>query len=91
MCIQFILTSFNKDLEPSSMLLIQQYQRLKNDNDYLTFLTEWYKHGKKNKESFYQKYALNTQDETMLQSLERQKQWMRDTGITTTPTILFNG
>lgn len=91
MCIQFILTSFNKDLEPSSMLLIQQYQRLKNDNDYLTFLTEWYKHGEKNKESFYQKYALNTQDETMLQSLERQKQWMRDTGITTTPTILFNG
>ena len=91
LCLQFILTSFSKDLEPSAMLLIQQYQRLNDDKKFLDFLAEWFEKGKLDKESFYQRYELDQHDEVMLQQFEIQKQWIHQTHITTTPTILVNG
>lgn len=91
LCIQFILTSFNKELEASAMLLIQQYQQLNNDIKFLDLLTEWYAKGKSDKEAFYQQYKLNRSDEIMLTQYAKQKRWIQQIHITTTPTVLING
>lgn len=60
-CIQIILTSFSKELEPSAMLLTSMYL-LNNESDYLRFLSDWYAKGRHKKEDCYKRYRLNPND-----------------------------
>jgi thiol-disulfide isomerase/thioredoxin len=89
-CLQYILTSFDKELEESSKLFIAIYQR-NNIPNFLSFLKEWYETGKNNREAFYEKYPFNRQDETLISDFQRHKNWLNETKIRTTPTILFDG
>ncbi len=89
-CIQYILTSFNKDLEESSRLFIAVYQQQKR-NDFLIFLDKWYKEGKNNYKEFYLKYAYADKEKLIQTEHRRQKEWLENTPIRATPTILFNG
>lgn len=88
--IQIILTSFGEEMEPSGMLLISQYQTVDKES-FLSFLDLWFTKGKDNREAFYKEYHLDTADPRVLEELNAQKQWVKDSKITSTPTILLNG
>lgn len=88
-CIQYILASFNEELEESSRLLIAMYQHL-NRSDFLIFLNQWYTEGKYKYKEFYRKYPFNTKDESLQKEYRKQKEWLKKLPIRKTPTILFN-
>lgn len=89
-CFQYILTSFNKELEKSSQLFIAMYQQ-KSPSDYLSILTDWYNGGKNRIEDFYIQYPFDPEDKRMLSEFQKHKDWISENKITATPTILFNG
>ena len=89
-CIQIILTSFSKELEPSAMLLTSMYL-LNNESDYLRFLSDWYAKGRHKKEDCYKRYRLNPNDKDMLANFQAQNEWVRRNTISSTPTVLTNG
>lgn len=89
-CVQYMLTSFNKELEESSRLFIAIYQQREKD-EFLIFLKEWYKEGKSNYKQFYEKYPYDKKDEHIQEEHLKEKQWLEKTPIRATPTILFNG
>lgn len=89
-CIQIILTSFSKELEPSAMLLTSMYL-LNNESDYLRFLSDWYAKWRHKKEDCYKRYRLNPNDKDMLANFQAQNEWVRRNTISSTPTVLTNG
>lgn len=89
-CIQYILVSFNIELEQSSRLLIAMYQKL-NKQDFLIFLNSWYTIGKYKPREFYLKYPFNDKEEKLQKEQLAQKEWLNKLPIRKTPTILFNG
>ncbi len=89
-CIQIILTSFSKDLEPSAMLLTSMYLQ-NSESDYLRFLSDWYAKGRHQKENYYKRYRLNPNDKEMLANFHAQNEWVRRNTISSTPTVLING
>jgi hypothetical protein len=89
-CIQYMLTSFNQELEESSKQFIALYMLYDTDT-FLSILNEWYEKGRNNKEFFYKKYPFNRADELIDAELQRQKAWVKQSGIRATPTVLFNG
>ena len=89
-CVQYILTSFNEELEESSKLFIAMYQQ-KNETEFHSFLNDWYANGKNNRQEFYRKYSFDREDEKVLIEFQKQKEWTDRTKIRATPTVLFNG
>lgn len=89
-CIQYILSSFNEELEYSSKLLIAMHQQM-DIHSFLIFMNEWYQNGKDNTKEFYAKYPFDPNDEKIIAELESHKSWLDKTKIKATPTILFNG
>ena len=89
-CIQYILSSFNNELEESSKLFVAMYQQM-NRGEFLNFLEEWYRNGKSNRKEFYKSYPFQVDAMEIVQELEKHKHWMDKTKIRSTPTVLFNG
>ncbi|MDR3057964.1 MAG: thioredoxin domain-containing protein [Prevotella sp.] len=89
-CVQYILTSFNEELEESCKLFIAMYRQ--NDiPNFLLFLKDWYKNGKNNRKEFYRKYPFSEKDEEILFEYQKHKEWLANANIRATPIILFNG
>jgi uncharacterized membrane protein len=88
-CIQYILTSFNTELEDSSRFFMYMYQQL-DIKEFLSFLNEWYSYGKNDRERFYRKYTFD-RITYISNEFHKHKEWIHKTNITATPTILFNG
>jgi hypothetical protein len=88
-CIQYILASFGKDKEDSSRLFIAAYQ--KGLSFFSSFLDEWYRKGRSTPGLYYKKYLSDFVMETVEPEWERHKAWQKQTGITSTPTVLFDG
>jgi hypothetical protein len=57
----------------------------------LSFLNDWYRSGKNNREAFYGKYPFNQDDKALLSEFNRHREWLDGTKIRATPTVLFNG
>ena len=89
-CIQIVLTSFSKELEPSAMLLTSMYL-LNKESDYLRFLSDWYTKERHKREGCYKRYKLNLNDKEMLANIQAQNEWVKRNTISSTPTILING
>ena len=89
-CIQIVLTSFSKELEPSAMLLTSMYL-LNKESDYLRFLSDWYTKERHKREGCYKRYKLNLNDKEMLANIQAQNEWVKRNTISFTPTILING
>lgn len=89
-CIQYILTSFNEELEFSSKLFIAMYQQM-NIPDFITFLSKWYSEGRNNPNSFYKIYLFDQEDERMTAELKKQKMWLEKAKVKATPTVFING
>lgn len=89
-CLQLILTSFNQELEESSKLFIVNYQKL-SFSSFMEFLNDWYAHERNQRQAFYEKYPSDRNDERVLHELNLQNEWIKETRIYATPTLLFNG
>lgn len=89
-CIQYIFTSFNKELESSTKLLIALYQNT-DSASFLNALEDWYKQGKYQKENFFQKHPFDIESTKVTNELNNHNKWSEETKINSTPTLLFNG
>lgn len=88
--IQFILTSFNKELETSCHLWIAMHQQSTTE-DFIDFMDDWYNNGRYNYQEYYRKNTTLINNHRVHEEYNRQKEWLKKTSITNTPTILFNG
>ncbi len=88
--IQIILTSFNKELETSCHLWIAVYQQ-STAEDFIDFMDDWYNNGRYNYQEYYHKNNILINNRQVHEEYNRQKEWLKKTSITNTPTILFNG
>lgn len=90
-CIQYILTSFNRELENGVKLFISVYQQEDLEN-FMTFLDDWYSTEKHKRNLFFNKYPFDPKNEKILLELQRQKNWINtNLEMFSTPTILLNG
>lgn len=90
LCIQYIFSSFGKELDISSKFLIATY--FKNEHsDVKTIYNEGFKYGAINKEHFFTKYPLDVETELVLMEFSKQNLWKRENKINATPTIFVNG
>lgn len=91
LCIQYIFSSFNEELENSNKHLIGVY--LNNEKSIsIAIFNEWFKYGKLNTDFFKKKYPIAQGLENSVEcELQKQKHWKLTTKLQTTPTILVNG
>lgn len=89
--VQYIFTSFNKELEISNKFLIAAYLHSKDDVDRAMIFDDWFEFGYKDKESFFKKYSMDLESEEVEREFSAHKSWKRRTQIDATPTILVNG
>lgn len=88
--IQFILTSFSKELEASCHLWIAMYQN-SSSGQFMEFIDTWYSDGRYSYPKYYHKYASFINNNKVKEAYMQQTDWLEKTQITNTPTVLVNG
>lgn len=89
-CVQYIFSSFNEELDSSNKFLISIYLN-KNVNDTMEIYNEWFTKGKYQKESFFKKHNFNLDEEHVCNEFQNHNEWKMLTKLRATPTILYNG
>lgn len=89
-CIQYILSSFNEELEGSNRYLISCYDEKDRSKSWKAF-TEWYEHHKHHYKEIIQKHSEDLYSDSINDEMERHAKWRKRTGIVATPKILVNG
>lgn len=89
-CIQYILSSFNEELEVSNRFLIAAYLNSPKEKAEKIF-DEWFEKGKYRKEEFFKRYPQNMDNSLIEAEFNNHKSWKEQAGIAATPTILVNG
>lgn len=89
LCVQYIFSSFNDELEISNKYLIGVYfqKNCKAKDIY----EEWFEKGRFDKEGFFKRYSVNTDTQEVIREFETHNQWKEHSGLRATPTILVNG
>lgn len=91
LAVQLILFPFiSKEIEESCRLFIYLSQTL-DLKGFHSFLRKWYASSKKEKEAYCKQYSLNLNTEFVNQEIVKHKQWLQETRIIATPTVLFDG
>lgn len=88
--VKYIYTSFNKELEDSSLFCIAVYKQ-KPYNEAIKIMKKWYQYGRFQDKEFMKSYDVNIHHPEVLNEYSWHKQWKEHTGIIPTPTILFSG
>lgn len=89
-CIQYIFSSFNEQLEDSSRYLIYCYD-INDIQASRKAFTKWFKGEKANHEDITRKYSVQIHNEKVEEELTKHKEWRQRTKLMATPTILVNG
>ncbi len=87
-CIQYILSSFNQELDSSCIFLLfinDNYPSAERDKIY----SEWFEVGQAHKEEIFAKY--NFSPDSTSEEYQKHIDWKDTTKLRTTPTILING
>ena len=90
-CIQYIFSSFNKDLEISNRYLIYCYYKAANERERRTMFSNWYAYQKYHYEEIIKKNSEHLYSERINKEMEHHANWMKRTGLVATPTIIVNG
>lgn len=90
-CIQYIFSSFNKELEISNRYLIYCYNKASNEQERRTLFSNWFAYQKYHYEEIIKKYSEYLYSECINDEMEHHARWMKRTGLIATPTILVNG
>ncbi len=88
-CVQYIFSSFNEELEVSNKYLIGVY--LQKNGEAKMVYDEWFEKGKFNKEEFFRLYPVSIDVEEVIKEFDSHKQWKEKSGLRATPTILVDG
>lgn len=89
-CVQYIFSSFNEELEGSNKQLIAVYLNHTIEESCKIF-HDWFTGGKYKREDFYQRYPYDREDEKVEKEFVNHNKWKERAGLTATPTILING
>ena len=89
-CIQYIFSSFNENLEDSNRYLIFCYFEYGQD-EALSKFADWYLKDKFNYEKVVKKNAAHIHTIKIEREMERHREWRNRTSLIETPTILVNG
>lgn len=90
LCVQYIFTSFNEELEESSRFLIASYLQLDIQTSQSIF-HQWFDGEKDNAKEYMEQVTVNTKSQDVEIELAMHKNWGNMTGLRATPTILVNG
>lgn len=88
-CVQYILSSFNEELNVSNKYLIGVYQQ--KNGDAMQLFDNWFEVGKYNKEQFFREYPIEMNERDIDEEFTKHEQWKEKSGLRATPTILVNG
>lgn len=91
-CIQYIFSAFSPEFQSSSNFLTAVYlsDDISMENKHKIY-DEWFEEGRLNAKSFFEKYNISCQTPQVEAESQKHTDWKIKTGITGTPTILFNG
>ncbi|WP_287829186.1 thioredoxin domain-containing protein [Bacteroides sp.] len=88
-CVQYIFSSFNKDLDISSKYLIGIY--LQKNGLAKHIFDKWFEEGKFRREEFFRENPVAMDAEEVNGEFESHEKWKEQTGLQATPTVLVNG
>lgn len=88
--IQYIYSSFDEDVESSSLFCIAVYQQ-KTYEEALKILEAWYQYGRFQRKTFIEKSGVNIFAPEVTEEYSKHKIWQDRSGISSTPTIVYNG
>ena len=89
-CIQYVFSSFNEQLEDSCRYLISCYDR-NNLNTSMETYNKWYAGEKYNAEIIIKKYSDQIYNDDVETEWNKHKEWQKIAKLEATPTILLNG
>lgn len=89
-CIQYMFTSFGKELDSSSQFMIAAY--LNNTTEQtLKIYDEWFESGKMNRNTFIKKYTTSSNLTSAEEEYKKHRGWGEAENLHATPTIMING
>lgn len=89
-CVQYIFSSFNKDLEDSARYLIACYLN-HTEEEALKKYSLWYTKEKSDYKKVVAREAAHIHTEAIENELNKHKAWREKTALVATPTVLVNG
>lgn len=89
-CVQYIFSSFNENLEDSSRYLISCYMNNNNDEALRKF-SLWYVEEKINYKTLIKHNEVCIHSDMVEKEMEKHRTWRERTSLIETPTILVNG
>lgn len=89
LCVQYIFSSFNKELDISNKYLIGAF--FQKNGEAKDIYDKWFENGKLNKEEFFKLYPVNTNSHDVIREFSLHEEWKDLSGLRSTPTILVNG
>ena len=88
--IQYIYSSFNEDVESSSLFCIAVYQQ-KTYDEALKILEAWYQYGRFHRKTFIENTGVNIYDTKVTEEYLKHKMWKERNEVDATPTIVYKG
>lgn len=88
-CVQYIFSSFNEELEISNKYLIGTY--FQNNGKAKDIYDEWFERGNLDKENIFKLYPINADMQEVINEFDLHERWKEQSGLRATPTILVNG
>ncbi|WP_313381740.1 DsbA family protein [Proteiniphilum saccharofermentans] len=89
LCVQYIFSSFNEELEISNKYLIGAH--FQENGEAKEIFDQWFEKGKFNKEEFFKLYPVDTDMPEVGIEFDLHEQWKEQSGLRATPTVLVNG
>ena len=86
-CIQYIFSAFNKDLEYASRYFIAAYLQKGSEAAWQIY-TEWFEKGKALKEAFFHDLNLDMTNPAIEVEFQKHESWKAKTQLRATPTII---
>lgn len=91
-CIQYIFRSFGKVYDSGSLFLISVYfSNVISESKKMEIYDNWFVEGRINKDKFFKKYDLKTDQKIVRSELECHQRWDGMKGLDGTPTVFING
>jgi protein-disulfide isomerase/uncharacterized membrane protein len=89
-CIQYIFSSFQPDLDFANKYLIAVYLQ-KEQSEFERIIADWFERGKPMKEAFFDDLNLDIDNSQVEIEFQKHEVWKEKTQLRATPTILVNG
>ena len=89
-CVQYLFSSFNADLEFANKYLIAAYLE-KDQQEFERIIADWFEKGKPLKELYFKDMQLDISNPIVEIEFKMHEAWKEKTKLRATPTILVNG